>query len=163
MYTLDKPVLGAQLTSEQQLRIMGSVAKHFDRYRQRFHCSKESGGQLFGTIDSQSIFVTLAVGPRRTDERTRSSFRSDPRAAQRDIERQHALGNLYLGEWHTHAEDIPRYSPSDSRTMEALLSRSRLNSNLLLLLIRGTALPPAGLAAYYAGDGGLNQIALQLL
>lgn len=148
------------MSGGQRIVIEQVVLHRLNGYRQRFPCSKEAGGQLFGSVSSQEVVVTLAVGPRRQDERTRLSFRSDPHAAQKEIERQHKIGNLYLGEWHTHAEPVPRYSGADRQTIDALVSRSKLNLSSLLLLIRGTATLPQGLAAYFVLRGRLNEIEL---
>ena len=72
----------------------------------------------------------------------------DPAAAQRAIEEQSKAALLYLGEWHTHAEDIPSASGLDDDAMQQLLKRSQLNSNALLMLIVGRVETTSGLALF---------------
>ena len=155
--------LHAELNGKQTLFIAHSVRKRLDRHRQRVRFSKEAGGQLFGQITGNSVLVSVAVGPRKQDERSRTSFRSDPKLAQIEIKQQHAKGNLYLGEWHTHAEPLPNYSGADLRTMESIYARSALPATALLLLIRGTAPLPAGLAAYLYRENRLERVRLELV
>lgn len=81
--------------------------------------------------------MVVATGPYRGDERGRYHYRSNPKAAQKMIERQSRDGLLYLGEWHTHAEDFPSASTSDLDAMNKLLWRSKLNVSEMLMLIVG--------------------------
>lgn len=132
------PCLVGRLESvAQQVLIGADILTHMHRYRQWLPWAKEAGGQLFGTISPEQILVTAATGPYPRDERSRYHYRSDPAAAQRAIRAQAESGLLYLGEWHTHAEDHPDASGLDSDAMRLLLAKSRLNSNALLMLIIG--------------------------
>lgn len=80
--------------------------------------------------------------------RSRYFFRSDPRVAQRAIETHARRGMLYLGEWHTHAQDIPTPSASDFEAINSIWRRSRLNATGLLLMIVGRIPGPEGMALY---------------
>lgn len=132
------PSLVAQLQSvAQQVLISADALTHMRRYRQCSPWAKEAGGQLFGTISSEQILVIAATGPYPRDERSRYRYRSNPAAAQRAILAQAESGLLYLGEWHTHAEDQPDASGLDGDAMRLLLAKSQLNSNALLMLIVG--------------------------
>jgi integrative and conjugative element protein (TIGR02256 family) len=139
------------------VQIGARVVKRLERYRQSTPWSKEAGGQLFGSIDSNRICVAEATGPYRGDARSRFHYQSDPHAAQRAVEACAARGLLYLGEWHTHAEDRPHASGWDHDAMDRLLAGSRLNSNSLLMLIGGRAPVPEGLAAWSASRAGTRQ------
>ena len=110
---------------------------HVTKYRQLKLKSTEAGGQLFGTINDDKVCVVEATGPYTGDLRTRLSYRSNPTAAQCAINKQSQRGLLYLGEWHTHAEDRPTSSSFDDDAMRRLNVNSRLNSNSLLMLIVG--------------------------
>jgi len=57
-------------------------------------------------------------------------------------------GLLYLGEWHTHAEDRPSASSLDSDAMNRLIASSKLNSNSLVMLIVGRVVGSNGLALF---------------
>jgi integrative and conjugative element protein (TIGR02256 family) len=131
-------LLVGRLESVAQLvRISADALTHVYRYRQWSPWAKEAGCQLFGTISAEQILVTSATGPYPRDERSRYRYRSDPAAAQHVIRAQAESGLLYLGEWHTHAEDHPNASGLDGDAMRLLLAKSQLNSNALLMLIVG--------------------------
>lgn len=132
------PCLVGRLESvAQEVLISANALTHVCRYRQWLPWAREAGGQLFGAISAEQILVTSATGPYPRDERSRYRYRSDPAAAQHAIRAQAEAGLLYLGEWHTHAEDHPDASGLDGDAMRLLLAKSQLNSNTLLMLIVG--------------------------
>ena len=90
--------------------------------------------------------IIRATGPYKSDERSRFGYRSHVDSAQKAIDEQYKLGLLYLGEWHTHAEDHPSASHMDGDAMSRLMSNSKLNSSSLLMLIVGRASGPSGLS-----------------
>jgi integrative and conjugative element protein (TIGR02256 family) len=138
-----------RLDGADQLVVLDAAAlRHVQRHRQTRATSTEAGGQLFGTIELSHVRVLSATGPYAGDERTRYRYRSNPRAAQLAIDQQAARGLLYLGEWHTHAEDTPNSSSLDQDAMRKLIAGSRLNSNGLLLLIVGRLPNEQGLALW---------------
>lgn len=138
-----------RLDGGSQLVVLDAAAlRHVQRHRQTRVASTEAGGQLFGTIELSQVCVLNASGPYAGDERTRYRYRSNPKAAQRAIDQHAARGLLYLGEWHTHAEDTPNSSSLDHDAMRKLIARSRLNSNGLLLLIVGRLVDEQGLALW---------------
>lgn len=149
------PALTAGVPSMQQLVVLEpTVALRIRKYAQKSERAHEAGGQLFGSITTQEVRVSSATGPYPGDERSRYGYRSDPEAAQRAIARQSKKGNLYLGEWHTHAEDSPHPSGDDVAVMLALRRLSRLNSTATLLLIVGRLDGAAGLSLSSFGRGG---------
>lgn len=136
----------------QRVEISNAVLTHFHRHRQRRAWAREAGGQIFGTVAAEVVRVLEVYGPRRTDERTRTSFRSDPVSAQQEIDRCAKRGLVYLGEWHTHPESRPTASSADLDAFARLLGGSSLRLNALLLLIQGTG--DAGDAlSMYSGSG----------
>lgn len=141
-------IVGHYADTSQALSISRPALQHVSRYRQSTPWATESGGQLFGTLNATQICVTEASGPYSGDERSRYRYRSNPSAAQRAIEERHEQGLLYLGEWHTHAEDYPGASGLDGDAMRRLIASSQLNSNALLLMIVGRAQCTAGLAVW---------------
>lgn len=142
------PAMGHIADVDQRARLCPEVLSHVRGLRQLSSRATEAGGQLFGTITSELIDVTKATGPYAGDERSRYRYRSGPAAAQRAIQEQSQAGLLYLGEWHTHAEDLPGASGLDGDAMQLLLARSQLNSNALLMLIVGREETVAGLALF---------------
>lgn len=129
----------------QRIRITDAVLNHVAKYQQHGLSATEAGGQLFGTVNPTEVRVIAAVGPHRRDERSRYRYRSDPQSAQRAISEQAKNGLLYLGEWHTHAEDLPSPSGDDKDAMIALTEKSSLRVDAALLLIVGRESPPTGL------------------
>ena len=130
-------VFGRLEAVEQRVELSADALTHMHGNRQTSSRATEAGGQLFGTITSELIQVSKATGPYPADERSRYRYRSNPAAAQKEIQKQSKAGLLYLGEWHTHAEDHPDASGLDDEAMRLLLARSQLNSNALLMLIVG--------------------------
>ena len=129
------------------------MAKH----RQLSWYSREAGGQLFGSISASEVVVSTAKGPYRGDQRWRSSYRSNPKAAQIAIDQQAKKGLFYLGEWHTHPEEYPRASMADQDAMTRLRAASETKSSALLMLIQGKAEGALGLTLYSLGPDGLTQ------
>ncbi len=141
-------IVGHLADTFQSISIARLVLEHVSRHRQSTPWATEAGGQLFGTLNAAQICVTEASGPYTGDERSRYRYRSNPAAAQRAIDDRHKRGLLYLGEWHTHAEDYPSASALDDDAMRRLISSSQLNSNELLMMIVGRARGAAGLAVW---------------
>ena len=154
------PVVGRLAGIDQRISLCADVLSHVREKRQLAPRSTEAGGQLFGTITADLIEVTKATGPYIGDERSRYRYRSNPTAAQRAIQEQSRAGKLYLGEWHTHAEDTPGASGLDEDAMQRLLARSRLNSNALLMLIVGRQETVAGLALFTVAPEGVHRWSL---
>lgn len=145
----------------QRVVIRDRALDDMARYRQLSWYSREAGGQLFGTVSSNEVVVLTATGPYRGDQRWRTSYRSNPRAAQRTIDEKARQGCLYLGEWHTHPEDYPDASGADFDAMEKLQRASNTRLSNLLLVIQGRALGASGLAMYSFGGGGPTQWEIQ--
>ena len=120
--------------------------KHLRRHRQRGFFAKEAGGQLFGTRIETGLQVIAASGPYKGDARTRTSYRSDPMAANRMISSMRKKGLIYLGEWHTHPEKYPQPSGSDLSAFVRLCANSEHASATLILAIQGQVAKPIGLA-----------------
>ena len=138
----------------QRVVLEGRVSRRIQKHAQKSERAHEAGGQLFGSITPDEVRVSAVTGPYPGDERSRFAYRSDPAAAQNAIEQQAKKGHLYLGEWHTHAEDHPRPSGDDVAVMLALQRLSQLNASATLLLIVGRTDGAAGLSLSSFGRGG---------
>lgn len=141
-------IIGHLAHTSQALSIARLALEHVSRHCQSTPWANEAGGQLFGTINAARVCVTEASGPYIGDERSRYRYRSNPAAAQHAIEDRHKRGLLYLGEWHTHAEDYPSASGLDDDAMRRLIDSSQLNSNSLLMMIVGRSRSVPGLAVW---------------
>lgn len=144
-------IFAALPESSQRIVIEKSVLDHMARHRQLSWYSREAGGQLFGAINSSEVVLLAATGPYRVDQRWRSSYRSNAKAAQRAIDQQAQSGLFYLGEWHTHPEDAPMASTSDLDAMARLRRASETRLDNLLLIIQGRAGGVGGLALHSFG------------
>lgn len=70
---------------------------------------------------------------------------------------QSVRGLLYLGEWHSHAEDRPHYSALDLEAMRLLLMHSTLNTNTLLMLIIGRVDALDGMGLWTISRSSIDQ------
>lgn len=99
----------------------------------------ESGGVLLGTVHERGLLVTVATTPTRLDRQLRHLFERLPfghRAVARRLWRSTAGTTRYIGEWHTHPQDIP--SPSVIDLEEWLkLASARADKRPLLAVIVG--------------------------
>lgn len=154
-------VFGQLEAVEQRVELSADAMIHMRGYRQMSVRATEAGGQLFGTITPQLIRVSKATGPYPADERSRYRYRSNPASAQRAVQKQFQAGLLYLGEWHTHAEDHPDASSLDDEAMRLLLKRSQLNSNALLMLIVGRKTTIDSIALWTIAPNRIYQWALE--
>lgn len=126
----------------------------FDAHRQRRCLSREAGGQLFAQVRADAWEITVATGPRSKDRRGRFSFWPHRPSEQEEIHDQHALGRDYVGDWHTHPEDVPRPSCADLTSITAVARRSTHHLPGFLLLLIGRSPFPDGLwASFHAVNG----------
>jgi len=100
---------------------------------------------LFGTFDGDTTVIEKATGPRRTDRRSRRSYRLDPDAEQREICEMHACGLHYVGDRHTHPQRVPEPSDLDTGSMTECFLKSEHQLNGFVLVVAGTADFPDGL------------------
>ena len=129
-----------------EILFVSEVLEHLHRHRQRGLFANEAGGQLFGGRTATGLQVVAATGPYKGDARTRTSYRSDPVAADRMIGVMRNRGLIYLGEWHTHPERHPRPSGRDVDAFVRLCAHSEHASATLILAIQGQAATPMGLS-----------------
>ena len=101
----------------------------------------ETGGIILGKIlQDEHILVTELSKPSKLDKRGYYSFESNKENVQKIINDRWKDSDgkvIYLGEWHTHNEDIPNPSPRDLEMIKNQLETSKMEINFLLLLIIG--------------------------
>lgn len=132
-------------TSGEVLLFSDEVLRRFNRHRQNRFWKREAGGQLFAKIIDRSIDVTLATGPRSTDKRGRTSYVPDRAAEQREIDKYSQQGYTFIGDWHTHPEEVPSPSHSDIASINDTVRNSVLGLRGLVLVIVGMAAVPDSL------------------
>jgi integrative and conjugative element protein (TIGR02256 family) len=141
----------------QTIILEAAMLSYMQQHRQTAPWASEAGGQLFGLIDDNAIRVIRATGPYVSDERSRYHYRSNSASAQCAIEAQAQAGLLYLGEWHSHAEDQPTASSLDKDAMLRLIKNSKLNCNRLLMLIVGRIPSHEGLTIFSVASDKIHQ------
>lgn len=131
--------------SAQELIFTASALSHFRKCRQMKYHQPEAGGQLFANFIGNQIIIVEATGPRPTDRRTPSSYIPDRKAEQAEIYSLHQQGLHYVGDWHTHAQEIPLPSFLDEESIADYARKSVHSLNGFVLVIVGKKDPPAGL------------------
>ena len=131
--------------SGQIIILTDEVLQYFWQHRQKLPHQKEAGGQLFARIVDSEIHIAEATGPRKTDHRGRTFYHPDRRLEQAEIDVRYPLGLHYVGDWHSHPTRYPRASDTDIENLGESVARSEHQLNAFVLIIVGTAKPPAGL------------------
>lgn len=101
----------------------------------------ESGGILLGHVRGENLEILEATLPTPLDRRMRYLFERMPFGHQLIANKRWAASNgtfRYLGEWHTHPEDIPTPSGLD-RAEWLKLAKGRSDQRPLLTIIVGRA------------------------
>lgn len=120
------------------LNFSDEVRRVFEQNVQLGDCP-ESGGVLLGTVHERGLLVTVATTPSRLDRRFRYLFERLPfghRALAKRLWRATAGTIRYIGEWHTHAQDIPTPSGIDLDEWRKL-AKVRADGRPLLAVIVG--------------------------
>lgn len=131
--------------SGEHLVLETSVVAHLEAHRQVTAEHREAGGQLFAVFSDGSVIVKEAAGPRRTDRRTRMSYRPDRKAEQQEILGRYSRGLHYVGDWHTHPSSQPSPSDIDYRSIQDSFRRSTHALYGFVLIVVGTFCAPQGL------------------
>ena len=131
----------------------GAVAM-FENHRQNRFYHREAGGQLFGHVGPDYWKIIHATGPDRRDRRCRFGFRPDREREQKEIFYFHAAGFDYLGDWHTHPQDMPEPSSKDIASIEDIVQKSTHHLPGFLLCIVGRVAFPSGMwLSFHNRDG----------
>jgi integrative and conjugative element protein (TIGR02256 family) len=121
------------------------VLRHFEKHRQRCKGDSEAGGQLFATFAQETIIVVGATGPYSDDRRRRFRFTPHREQEQRDVKKRFALGQHFVGNWHTHPEAHPHPSGTDVRNTRQRFVQSEHELLAFTMVIVGLADFPRGL------------------
>lgn len=110
--------------------------------RQLHASSPETGGVMLGRliVGSADIVVDQVIGPLAEDRRSRFAFFRPKKQAQQIVDQAWNSSNgtrIYLGDWHTHPEDIPTPSAQDLRNWKLICEGAVFEQESLLFLIAG--------------------------
>lgn len=145
--------------SGQLLHVTDDVLHHFLSFQQKRFFSKEAGGQLFLRSSGVNLYIELATGPRPTDVRSRNRYIPDMAASQAEIDEHYKNGLNFIGNWHTHPEDLPTPSEMDVDTMKECFSTAQKDGFYgFILIIVGRAKFPEGLHVSVHDGKGWHQL-----
>ncbi|MED2974080.1 Mov34/MPN/PAD-1 family protein [Fictibacillus sp. B-59209] len=111
-----------------------------NQYKQVRQRDKEAGGILIGRIllEDGNYIIDDVSEPMPDDKRTRTRFSRKPAAHQEYFDQiwDEADGRcFYLGEWHTHPEDVPHPSSIDHKNWKRLLGEDFEPDYLFFIII----------------------------
>lgn len=127
------------------LEIIPDVLNHFEQYKQTCCMSREAGGQLFVEKNGLQYKLVVATGPRKTDKRSRYNYFPDRSAERVEIQDFFDKDLFYIGDWHTHPQNIPTPSSTDEFNFEETVRQSKDGLKIFLLFIIGTSELPNGI------------------
>jgi integrative and conjugative element protein (TIGR02256 family) len=110
--------------------------------RQLQASSAETGGVMLGRliVGTADIVVDEVIGPLAEDRRSRFTFFRPKKQTQQIVDQAwySSCGTkIYLGDWHTHPEDIPNPSAQDLRNWKQICEAAVFEQESLLFLIAG--------------------------
>lgn len=121
------------------LELGTQVLEVFAAHAQLSVAAPEAGGLLLGTVHGQGMLITEATTPTRMDRQWRTLFERLPfghRAIAKHRWRASSGTVRYVGEWHTHPEDLPQPSSTDL-TEWRVLATKRADGRAVLAVIVG--------------------------
>lgn len=133
------------VTRGKTIKICDDVVSTLFKYRQIEKRSCEAGGVLIGreNLDNDNLIIEYATVPMKNDRRTRTRFFREDRG---HIDFYNRLFDdyggiyLYIGEWHTHPEDYPRYSIIDLANWRKIAKTMPSNIKQFHIIIGNKAL-----------------------
>jgi len=115
--------------------VMSDVVRLLQSYCQTHYASTEAGGILIGERRGQHIVVTNISEPGPSDIRTRNRFERKGDHHQQKVDELFEQSDgflVYLGEWHTHPEDLPLPSYTD---IKSWLTGIQATDPMVLLIV----------------------------
>ncbi len=124
-----------------RVRIAHTLLANLCRFRQTAGCHPESGGVLIGKhlIRGGRMVIDRHTPPQRGDKQGRCMFyrsKDHDRIVQSIWEKSKRI-STYVGLWHTHPENIPKYSTIDRKDWNKALNRSTYDGRNLFFFIVG--------------------------
>jgi integrative and conjugative element protein (TIGR02256 family) len=140
MQTMQKPIKNLYLSySQDNLIIKAHVVDLFRKYEQK-PGDTESGGILMGYIFSEHNEITTITTPGKLDRFGKFFFIRSKMRAQSMINsfwKKSKGTEIYLGEWHTHAQYHPKPSFDDRAMIKKVLKETLMEIDFLYLIIVG--------------------------
>jgi len=134
-----------------RIRFKANVVATFEQHRQVRFLARERGGLLFADSSlggPDEVVVSDATPPNRRDRATRCSLDLDHGRCQSEIACANRQGIVFVGYWHTHAEDRPEISPQDISSLFANLRQRQAGLSRMLAVIIGRSPGVDGVSGY---------------
>lgn len=131
----------------------------FEKYKQYKPAQHESGGILLGKVYDEVIIIDQISEPSAEDKSGRFYFDRNVQKAQSIVERAWNESNgqrIYLGEWHTHPEDIPTPSRDDKKLLKNMSEKTHMQIDFLFMAIIGRIKPYV--AVFQKEEKTINQL-----
>lgn len=123
------------------LRVSKELVNNLISYRQLKKETPESGGVLIGMhLNSVGrLLINNYTPPQKFDKQGRYLYHrsSEHNNLVLDIWKESGQKSTYVGLWHTHAEEIPSYSPVDKKDWIDSLNKSIYEGDRLFFFIVG--------------------------
>lgn len=149
------------LAENMSLILRSHALRVFRNLSQNSTSKHEAGGQLFGFFEEKNLIVDLVTTPKKEDFRSRFSFRPNRFVEQKEIHEHFSHGLHYLGDWHTHPQDIPKPSKRDILSIEECTRKSKHELDGFIMVIVGNTPPPEGLFVCFSDGNSISELELQ--
>jgi len=123
-----------------KLEISNHALSRMLAFVQDTRCKPEAGGVLIGRYirNSPDIVIDEVTVPMAGDRKQRFSFWRSRQPHQQALDRswlESGGTSTYLGEWHTHPENIPIPSDTDIKNWQARLKKDIFSGDSLFFII----------------------------
>lgn len=124
-----------------RIKVEESVVSFFSKYMEDYDFKIESGGIIVGILNpyENQVVVTDVTLPHAKDIRKSNVFKRASAGHQEEMDRlwnESKKTKTYLGEWHTHKQDIPVPSWIDKNDWKRI-SKKPLNHKAAFFIIVG--------------------------
>lgn len=129
----------------RKIKFNDDIINTIKGFRQLEPSSAESGGLLLGreNLSNNNLVVDNMTAPMPKDKRSRYRFVRKDKEHLNFFNEQYELSDgtiRYIGEWHTHPEDIPSYSSIDLKNWEEISGKSNVEDIYYHLIAGRTGL-----------------------
>lgn len=119
------------------IEITKEVLSKLLSYRQDSIGELEAGGQLFAQYHPDKVLISYTTKPSSKDIRKCNLFKPHIPTWKKNVTELYKKGYHYLGDWHTHAEDNPSPSYSDTNSIHSRFNVSEHELVHMVIIIVG--------------------------
>jgi len=145
---------------QQTLVFEEDILSIMNNFKQNTPTSQEAGGQLFGVLDKENIYLKYISTPKKTDVRSRFEYVPDRNKEKQEIAEMFKKGLNYIGDWHTHADSQPMPSSTDLKSIKDCFKKSKHQLNFFIMIIVGNGNLPESLSITIHNSNGFNKLEL---